>query len=266
MSIVLQISDTHFGTERPGVVLALLALAAEIRPDLVVLSGDLTQRARPSEFAAVGAFVARLPSVPRLMVPGNHDIPLFDLLTRWRRPFAAYVASCGPELEPSCWLADLFVTGVNSVRPWRHKHGALAPGQIDAVAQRLRTAGPGAMRIVVVHHPVDVGDAVDAGDIVRGAPEAVTAWAEAGADLVMSGHVHVPLCRPLSVRYGAPARQCWVAVAGTAVSGRTRHGWPNSVNVLRIDRLQGVERRVLELWNFDASQQAFRPGACFELR
>lgn len=265
MSVVLQVSDTHFGTERPEVVEALVDLAAQLKPDLIVLSGDLTQRARESEFAAYRAFVARLLPAPCLVVPGNHDIPLFDLVSRLTRPFSAYAASCGERLEPSYSLPDLFITGVNSVRPWRHKQGSLAAVQVEAVAQRLRRAGRSAMRVVVVHHPLDVGEGVDPGDIVLGAAEAVSAWAGAGADLVMSGHVHLPLCRALAVRYGSSAGRCWVAVAGTAVSGRTRRGWPNSVNVLRIDRFQGAERRVLEQRDFDPTRAAFRLGATFEL-
>ena len=172
------------------------------------------------------AFDAAMAMTPCLVVvPGNHDIPLFDLVSRLTRPFSAYAASCGERLEPSYSLPDLFITGVNSVRPWRHKQGSLAAVQVEAVAQRLRRAGRSAMRVVVVHHPLDVGEGVDPGDIVLGAAEAVSAWAGAGADLVMSGHVHLPLCRALAVRYGPSAGRCWVAVAGTAVSGRTRRGW-----------------------------------------
>ncbi len=265
VSLVLQVSDTHFGTERAEVVEALVGLVAQLKPDLIVLSGDLTQRARESEFAAYQAFVARLLPAPCLAVPGNHDIPLFDLATRLTRPFRAYAASCGERLEPSCSLPDLFITGVNSVRPWRHKQGCLTAAQVAAVAERLRRAGPAVMRVVVVHHPLDVSDGLAPGDIVRGAADAVSAWASAGADLVMSGHVHQPLCRALAVRYGPSAGRCWVAVAGTAVSGRTRRGWPNSVNVLRIERFQGVERRVLEQRDFDPRCGAFRLGATFEL-
>lgn len=265
MSVVLQISDTHFGTERPEVVEALLELAGQLKPDLIVLSGDLTQRARATEFAAFHAFLARLPSVPRLVVPGNHDIPLFDVLTRLISPFKAYEACCGPLSAHSHSLPDLFITGVNSVRPWRHKDGGLSVELVDAVAERLRCAGRAAMRIVVVHHPLDVAEEGALRDIVRGAENAVQVWANAGADLVMSGHVHLPLCRPLSARYGASAGQCWVAVAGTAVSTRTRRGHPNSVNVLRIDRLPGTVRRVLEQRDFDSSRQEFRLGSSFEL-
>ena len=140
MSVILQISDTHFGTEQPPVVEALLALAWQLQPDLIVLSGDVTQRARPAEFAAAAAFVARLPPGPRLVVPGNHDIPLFNVLQRVIDPFQGYRQCLGSALEDSRRLPDVFMTGVNSVRAWRHKHGSLSPEQIEAVAERLRRA------------------------------------------------------------------------------------------------------------------------------
>ena len=119
MSSLLQISDTHFGTEQPAVVEALTALASQQRPDLVVLSGDITQRARPVQFRAARALTDRL-GLPLLAVPGNHDIPLFDLWTRLRRPYARYVAAFGDDLEPVHSSPELMVVCVNTRRAWRH--------------------------------------------------------------------------------------------------------------------------------------------------
>jgi predicted MPP superfamily phosphohydrolase len=99
MSILLQISDTHFGTEQGSVVEALGKLAHQQRPDVLVLSGDITQRARPAQFRAARAFADRL-GAPVLAIPGNHDIPLFDLWTRLRFPYARYIAAFGADLEP----------------------------------------------------------------------------------------------------------------------------------------------------------------------
>src|SRR5690606_26580013 len=99
MTCVLHISDTHFGTEFPDVVEALVALARDQAPELVVLGGDITQRARRGQFEAAGRFVARLPA-PVLAVPGNHDIPLFNLLARWRAPYGGYRRIFGHDLEP----------------------------------------------------------------------------------------------------------------------------------------------------------------------
>jgi predicted MPP superfamily phosphohydrolase len=115
LSVLLQISDTHFGTEQPQVVEALLALAAQQQPDVVVLSGDITQRARAAQFSAAKAFVDQL-DAPVLAVPGNHDIALFDLWSRLTQPYARYVEAFGTELEPVHMSQELLVVGVNTAR------------------------------------------------------------------------------------------------------------------------------------------------------
>lgn len=261
MSLILQISDTHFGTENPAVAAALVELAQQLAPDMIVLSGDLTQRARAVEFSALGEFMSRLPAVPQVVVPGNHDIPLFDLPTRFTRPFSAFEACLGPSTNAAYRLDDAFVMGINSVRPWRHKRGSLCKEQVEAVATQLHRVGPDCLRIVVVHHPMDVHDAGDEGDIVGGAGYAVAVWGALGADLILSGHVHVPICRPLAVRYGAAAGGTWTAVAGTALSRRTRGGCPNSVNIVRVIRRASRIHSSVEQWDFDAGTASFRLAA-----
>ena len=228
MSVLLQISDTHFGTEQPHVVEAVVALAALQRPDVVVLSGDITQRARPAQFLAAKAFVDRL-GAPVVAIPGNHDIALFDLWSRLTRPYARYAAVFGNDLEPVHSQADLLIVGVNTTRAWRHKHGEVSPAQIDRVAKLLTAASPGQLRVVVVHQPAAVAHALDRPNLLRGRHAAVQAWSAAGADLVMGGHIHLPYTLALQ----GLARRLWVVQAGTAVSSRTRPEAPNSVNLVR---------------------------------
>ena len=235
MSVLLQISDTHFGTEQPQVVEALLALAARQRPQLVVLSGDITQRARPAQFRAAKAFVDRL-GAPVLAIPGNHDIPLFNLWTRLTRPYARYAKVFGTDLEPAHSSPDLLVLGVNTTRAWRHKNGEVSTAQIDRVAQRLSAASPQQLRVVVVHQPVAVTAAYDSPDLLHGYPAALRAWSAAGADLVLGGHIHLPYTQ---AQQGL-ARRLWVVQAGTAVSSRTRPGVPNSVHLLRWGEVSGA--------------------------
>ena len=138
MSLVLQISDTHFGTERPEVVEALHGFAAELRADLVILSGDITQRAQPDEFEAARRFVQRIAPPALLAIPGNHDMPLFNLFARALDPYGRYADVFGAELEPAYESQDLLVLGVNTTRARRHKHGEVSAWQIERVAQRLR--------------------------------------------------------------------------------------------------------------------------------
>ena len=153
MSVLLQISDPHFGTEQPAVVEALVALARQLQPDLLVLSGDITQRARPAQFQAARTFIGRL-GAPVLAVPGNHDIPLFNLWARLRHPYAGQMAAFGPDLEPVHASADMLVLCVNTTRAWRHKNGQVSARQIDRVSHALASAMPAQLRVVVVHNPL----------------------------------------------------------------------------------------------------------------
>lgn len=261
MSVLLQVSDTHFGTEQAPVVEALAALAHAQRPGLIVLSGDITQRARPAQFQAARAFVDRL-GAPVLAIPGNHDIPLFDLWARWRRPYARHAAAFGAELEPVHRSAELLVAGINTTRPRRHKHGEVSAQQIERVAGLLAHASPGQLRIVVVHQPVAVDRAEDRPNLLRGHAAALPRWAAAGADLVMGGHIHLPFVMALP----GLARPMWAVQAGTAVSGRVRAGAPNSVNLLRWGRDAAPGRCVIEQWDFAAREGVFVRARVSELQ
>ncbi len=252
MTVLLQISDPHFGTEQAPVVEALVALARQQRPDLLVLSGDITQRARPAQFRAARAFMDRL-GAPVLAVPGNHDLPLFDLWTRLRRPYARHIVAFGTDLEPVHSSPDLLVVCVNTTRVWRHKQGEVSAHQIDRVARTLAGAGAAQLRVVVVHQPVAVTRAEDVPNRLRGHAAALRRWAAAGADLVMGGHIHLPYVMAL---HGL-ARPMWAVQAGTAVSSRVRKGVPNSVNLLRWGTGSSSGRCLIEQWDFTAANQAF---------
>ena len=264
MSVVLHISDTHFGTEQPRVVEALVALAAQQRPDVVVLSGDITQRARPAQFRAAKAFVDRL-GAPVVAVPGNHDIALFDLWARFTRPYARYARAFGAELEPVHAAPDLLVVGVNTTRAWRHKHGEVSAAQIDRVASLLTAASAQQLRVVVVHQPAAVTRAEDHVNLLRGHQAALRAWSAAGADLVLGGHIHLPY----TLAQQGLARRLWVVQAGTAVSSRIRLEAPNSVNILRWGASSGAraeraragsaagESCLIEQWDFARQEHAF---------
>jgi len=261
MSLVLQVSDTHFGTERPLVIEALVALARQQRPDLLVLSGDITQRARPAQFRAARALMDRL-GAPLLAVPGNHDIPLFDLWTRLRRPYARHQAEFGPELEPVHDAPDLLVLGVNTTRAWRHKHGEVSALQIERVARRLEAAAAAQLRVVVVHQPVAVTRASDVVNRLRGHAVALPRWAAAGADLVLGGHIHLPYVLALP----GLARPLWAVQAGTAVSARIREGLPNSVNLLRWGAHSTADFCLVEQWDYSAAERAFVRAVVTQVR
>jgi 3',5'-cyclic AMP phosphodiesterase CpdA len=257
MSMVLQVSDTHFGTEQPDVVEALLRLVCAQRPNVVVLSGDITQRARWSQFQAARAFIERLAVPHTLVLPGNHDIPLFNIGARLLAPYANYHRAFGQELEPELASADLLVVGVNTTRPSRHKDGEVSARQIARVSGRLRQAQAAQLRMVVTHHPVHVTRAEDETNVLHGHREAVYAWAGAGVDLILGGHIHLPYVRPLRERFSDLPRPVWAVQAGTAVSSRVRDSIPNSVNLIRYTRLEHPRRCVVERWDHEAPTQRF---------
>ena len=252
MALLLHWSDPHFGSEQAAVMDALLALAQQQRPDLLVLSGDITQRATRRQFQAARAFAGRL-GAPLLAIPGNHDIPLFHLGLRLCRPYGRYREAFGDELEPVHESPGWLVLGVNTTRWWRHKNGEVSAAQIERVARRLATAGPAQLRVVVVHQPVAVLQATEAHNLLRNQAAALPRWAAAGADLVLGGHIHLPY---VSLLPGL-ARPMWAVQAGTAVSWRVRDGVPNSVNLLRWGPGAPAGHCRVERWDHDAQRRAF---------
>jgi 3',5'-cyclic AMP phosphodiesterase CpdA len=259
LSLLLQWSDPHFGTEEPLVRDALLRLAHDLRPDVAVLSGDITQRARPSQFAAARAFCDEL-RVPRVLaLPGNHDIPLLDVFARVFNPYGRYRRAFGDNLEPEHESDDLLVVGVNTTRPRRHKDGEVSAEQIDRVARRLASARRGQLRVVVTHQPACVTREEDEKDRLHGGHEAVHAWSEAGADLVLGGHIHLPYLTDLCARVEGIPRAMFCLQAGTAMSNRLRHGTPNSVTAVSWSAPAQGEPRTCEVrrWDYDVADDRF---------
>lgn len=259
MSVLLQISDTHFGTEQAPVVAALEALVHDTQPALVVLSGDITQRATRAQFGAARAFMDRL-GVPWLAIPGNHDIPLFQLGARLFKPYGRYVDAFGANLEPEFASHDWLVITVNTTRWYRHADGEVSEAQVARVAQRLASATPAQRRVVVTHQPVLVTRPEDERNRLHGADAALRRWAAAGADLVLGGHIHLPFVRPVHEAGAGVSRALWAVQAGTAVSSRVRGGQPNSVNLLRPGAASGPRTCTVERWDHAASEGRFVPG------
>ncbi|MGV8823369.1 metallophosphoesterase family protein [Methylibium petroleiphilum] len=266
MTLAIQISDPHFGTEQPAVVEALLQLVREQAPDVAVLSGDITQRASRAQFRAARAFVDRLGTPVTLVIPGNHDIPLFNPLARLFAPYANHRQAFGAELEPMAAWPDLLLLTVNTTRPWRHKDGEVSDAQVARVAAQLHAAQPGQLRVVVVHQPLAVTREEDEPNRLHRGAEAARAWSQAGADLVLGGHIHLPFVLPLHERFEALARPLWAVQAGTAVSRRVRDEAGNSVNLVRSRGRVGPRREALvERWDYRAASQRFEPVSMHRL-
>ena len=261
MTTLLQISDAHFGTHRAPVVNALLQMAREQAPDLVVLSGDITQRARRSQFRAARNFADQLAPAALLAIPGNHDIPLFNVVARAMTPYANYIEAFGSNLEPVFEAEHLLAIGVNTTRARRHKNGELSPGQIERVAARLRKAAASQLRVVVVHQPVLAIRRSDEDNLLRGYRKAVPSWAAAGGDIIMGGHIHLPYMRSLRTTFADLPRDMWTVQAGTSVSSRIRDGIANSVNLIRNNQTQAPRGCTVERWDYVATADRFERHA-----
>lgn len=268
---LLHLSDTHFGTEVPAVADALRRLCEEQQPGVAVLSGDVTQRARPGQFADAARFLQSLGVPQTLVLPGNHDVPLFDLPTRLMRPYAHFQAAFGYELESLYSDDRWFIVTVNTTRWYRHKNGEIDPLQIRTVAERLQQAAPGQVRIVVTHHPLVVIKEGDHVNQPQRHAQALATWAGAGADLVLGGHIHLPYVTPVEPLAPGPdapdppaedsrprPRRVWAVQAGTATSSRIREGIPNSVHIILNDSHRHGRVCDVETWQFDAGSAAFQ--------
>jgi 3',5'-cyclic AMP phosphodiesterase CpdA len=232
MTTIVHLSDIHFGRVDERLVPALIRTIETIAPDLVAVSGDLTQRARASQFRQARRFLDRL-AFPLLVVPGNHDVPLFNLAARLLDPLGGYRRHIQQDLEPAFENGQIVAVGLNSARAFPfHGGGRLNEAQVARAAARLRSAGESAIKIVVTHHPFDVPASHGDDHLVGRCGMAMRQLAAVGADIFLAGHLHVSHVSRSAERYQIAGHCALVVQAGT-MSTR-RRGESNTLNVLRV--------------------------------
>jgi 3',5'-cyclic AMP phosphodiesterase CpdA len=236
MRTVVHLSDLHFGRVDPRLVPPLVHTILSIAPDLIAVSGDLTQRARRSQFVQARAFLQQLP-FPQVIVPGNHDIPLFNLATRLLNPLAGYRRYIASDLMPVFGDDEMIVVGLNSARsvPFSGS-GRLNEAQVQLAAARLASAAPHVLKIIVTHHPFELPAGRGEEHLIGRSRMAMEQLAQVGADLFLAGHLHVSHVGRTAERYKIAGHSALVVQAGT-MSTRGR-GEPNSFNVVRLARPQ----------------------------
>jgi len=219
---ILHISDIHFGPLHASEVAAgVEVLVAERRPDLLAISGDLTQRAKPRQFRDAREWIDRM-GVESLVVPGNHDVPLYRVWERFGSPFAAYQRYFSPELEPVYEDDELLVVGINTAHGWTFKDGRIRRRRLREVASRLAAAPAERTRIVVAHHELVPAPRFDHQRVLRNAYEAVEVFSHHGVDMVLSGHLHQSYVMPSEAYYPSGRRPFLIVHAGTTTSHRGR--------------------------------------------
>lgn len=233
MRTIVHTSDLHFPRVDAQVMSTLATWINDLSPDLVVVSGDLTQRARRSQFVQAATFLKSI-QPPLLVVPGNHDVPMFNVPARVLTPFAGYRTHIADDLEPIFDDPEMLVVGLNSVRTVLFSdEGRLNVSQADRAADRLRLAEPGAMKIVVTHHPFDVPKGARQDKMIGRSRMAMERLAAAGTDIFLAGHLHISHVGGTATRYKIAGHSALLVQAGTM---STRHrGEPNSFNVIRIN-------------------------------
>jgi 3',5'-cyclic AMP phosphodiesterase CpdA len=233
MRTLVHLSDLHFGRLDPALLQPLRTAVTSAAPDLIAISGDLTQRARRSEFAAARAFIDSLPA-RTLVVPGNHDVPLWNVAARFMTPLRRYQRYVSEDLEPEYVDEEMIVAGVNTARSLAWGEGRINLRQVGRLVRRLAAAPASAIRIIVTHHPFDLPGGVHERRLLGRAPMAMAQLARAHADLFLSGHLHLSHVSQSVARYRIAGHSALIVQAGT-LSTRGR-GEPPSFNVLRIQR------------------------------
>lgn len=233
MSTFVHISDLHFGREQPAVIDGWFRVMAEIKPDLVIISGDLTQRATDEEYTATKQFLNKL-SWPYFVIPGNHDMSATHLPERFFKPWGKWQEYIEPITEPVLIAERFTVVGVNTARVagfyFNWSRGQISSKQITAVQHHFQGTATTNLKLVVAHHPFWLPTHSEYRYVVGRRDTAIKAFHYVGVDLILSGHVHLPYTQIL--------QGVLIVHAGTSFSNRLSQGQPNSFNVIRGDHTQ----------------------------
>ncbi|MEM1269513.1 MAG: metallophosphoesterase [Bacteroidota bacterium] len=247
------LSDVHFGRiATPAVVEALVEEVNAQRPALVAVSGDLTQRARRSQFRRAAEMLARF-EAPVMVVPGNHDVAAwYRPFSRLFRPISRYRQMITDELMPTFTAPGLAVLGINTAHGLTIKGGRLLPEHAVHIRSFFSEQPAAALRVLVLHHHLTFLDALGKHDVARRAALAIEAIEEQRVDVLLCGHLHKSHVERL--RFTADGPAVVVASAGTATSDRGREAGPNR----RVNFYNHIHVAPDE---FTVEERQFDPGA-----
>lgn len=246
---IAHLSDLHFGAEIPEAVDALLIRLLELDPDLVVISGDFTMAARHAEFDRARAFLERLP-MPVIATPGNHDIPVYNPIERFARPFRRYTRCIAPITEDRFASPGAALLSANSARPWdisfNWSHGRLSDKQIDEADRFFADNRGAAFKALVAHHPFVVPEDLPGFRTIRNGDAMLDILARHRVHAVLSGHLHRQFTTTRTIPLEADNHEIALLQVATATSSR-RRDQPNAFAVIHTD--PAPFRVGEEIWN-----------------
>ncbi len=255
MKTIVHLSDLHFGTEDPEIVESLWNDIGSLGADVLVVSGDLTQRSRTRQFLAAKSFLDRF-TIPMVVIPGNHDIPLYNIIKRLRKPFKRFKFFIAGEDFPQYEDEEVSIVGVNSVRSRRWKSGRISEEQIRKLKNIFREKDSSLIKLLAVHHNLVFSEEDENRKKQIRTASVLRELTDSRIDLILMGHDHRTFIAGLP-EPESPSFDSILIQAGTAVSRRTR-AEKNSYNVLRIlDHKLGVESRSFSGTEFQ-HQSSFR--------
>lgn len=260
MARIAHLSDLHFGAHDPKIVAATEAWLEQQQPDLIIVSGDLTQRAKVDQFRQASAYLARLRAAgfQMLVVPGNHDVPLYDVFRRFAAPLRRYKRYIEEDLCPWFENDEVAVLGINTARSFTVKDGRINHDQIAILQDRFDAVPPAKTRILVTHHPLyamPIGEGDELSEAVGRHHDAIEAVGKAGVHIALAGHFHRTYAEAAR-KMVESAGSVLVVQAGTATSTRLRNSELQSFNWIHAHRNDAVELQVVA-WDGDG----FRRGS-----
>ena len=252
MRTIAHISDLHFGRIDPPVARGLVADLQGRHPTLLVVSGDFTQRAKPDQYRAAAEYLRELPS-PQLVVPGNHDVPLWDLTRRIFSPLGRYRRHISNDLLPEYRDDQLLVLGVNTARSFTRTSGWIGTSQLREIHRKACDVPAGVFKVLVTHHPFIPAPRKPDSDVVVGGERVIERLESCGIDMLLAGHLHLAYHDDVRAHLKSARRSILSVQAGTATSTRRRVE-PNAYNWITISTdLVTVAVRV---WNGRAFEES----------
>jgi 3',5'-cyclic AMP phosphodiesterase CpdA len=259
---LLHASDLHFGKHfDPEAADAFLRFLRALVPDLLVISGDFTQRAKVGEYEEASAFLGNLPPIPVVVTPGNHDVPLYRIWERLFAPHRNYRTHISPELDTVTHVPGAVVVALDSTAPLTAVvNGRIRDSQLLFAARAFEGAKEEELRVLVAHHNLARAPDYEPEQVLPGHRRYLAAFSRMGVDLILGGHLHRSyLASSLDVfPQSAGVSAMAIVQSGTTTSrrGRAREHGQNSLNLIRVSN---NEIRVAP-HQLDRDSGTFRPS------